>query len=194
MSFPPLILPAGPHSSLSQGPPVDNLLARLPDYAKDLKLNLQAVLGESSLTPAQRWGTALACAAATRHAELRADLELLTRAQVGDAVAEDALAAAALLGMNNVFYRFRHMVELEAYERLPARLRMNRLVRPAASKLDFELFALAVSAINGCASCVRAHEKTVREGGITEQQVVDAIRIAATLHGVAVALPTSLTP
>ncbi len=167
---------------------MDTLLTALPDYAKDLKLNLQSVLGETSLTPAQQWGTALACAAASRHPELRRVLESETRSRVGDAVVEDALAAAALLGMNNVFYRFRHMVGREDYERIPARLRMNRLVRPSTTRLDFELFSLAVSAINGCEACVKAHEKTVVEGGLTEAQVVDAIRVAATIHGVAVAL------
>jgi len=167
---------------------MQSLLSSLPDHAKDLKLNAQAVLGDSSLSSAQQWGTALACAAASRHAGLRSALEDETRARCGDAVVEDALAAAALLGMNNIFYRFRHIVGREDYERIPARLRMNRLVRPAGPKLDFELFALAVSAINGCESCVRAHEKTVVEGGLSEQQVVEAIRIAATIHGLAVAL------
>ncbi len=167
---------------------MDTLLASLPEHVKDLKLNLQSVLGETSLSPAQQWGTALACAAASRQSGLLTAIEVETRARVGDAVAEDALAAAALLGMNNIFYRFRHMIGREDYERIPARLRMNRLARPATSKLDFELFALAVSAINGCEACVKAHEKTVVDGGLSEQQVVDAIRIAATLHGVAVAL------
>jgi len=167
---------------------MEALLASIPDHAKDLKLNLQAVLGETSLTAAQQWGTALACAAASRNAPLRTVLDREARARVGDAVAEDALAAAAIMGMNNVFYRFRHMVGRDAYAQIPARLRMNRLARPAGSRLDFELFALAVSAINGCESCVRAHEKTVLEGGLTEQQVVDAVRIAATVHGVAVAM------
>lgn len=167
---------------------MDTLYARFPEYAKDLKLNLQSVLGDSSLTAAQQWGTALACAAASRHGALRAALESEVRARVGDGVAEDALAAAALLGMNNVFYRFRHMVGREDYQRIPARLRMNRLAKPATSRHDFELFSLAVSAINGCEACVKAHEKALVEGGLSEQQVVDAIRIAATMHGVAVAL------
>jgi len=167
---------------------MQSLLSSLPDHAKDLRLNAQAVLGDSLLSPAQQWGTALACAAASRHPALRSVIESETRDRCGEAVVEDALAAAALLGMNNIFYRFRHMVGREDYERIPARLRMNRLVRPAGPKVDFELFALAVSAVNGCESCVRAHEKTVVEGGLSEAQVVEAIRIAATIHGLAVAL------
>lgn len=168
--------------------PLEAIRERIPESAKDLKLNLQAVLGESTLSTAQRYGVALACAAASRSGPLRDALAAETRAQAGAEVEEDALAAAAIMGMNNVFYRFRHLIGKEGYGQLPARLRMNRLARPATSKVDFELFSLAVSAINGCESCVRAHEKTVLDGGLTEAQVHDAIRIAATIHGAAVAL------
>ena len=97
------------------------------------------------------------------------------------------------MGMNNVFYRFRHMIGKEVYGTKPARLRMNRLVKTAGSRTDFELYCLAVSAINGCGTCVIAHEKTVLEGGLTEDQVHDAVRIAATVHGAAVALEAADT-
>lgn len=164
---------------------LETLREALPEYAKDLKLNLQSVLGESSLTQAQRLGTALAVAAATRNLRLKDALEAETRDQAGPAVLEDALAAAALMGMTNIFYRFRHLVGKEDYTQLPARLRMNRLAKPAGDKLDFELFCLAVSAVNGCEMCVRAHEDALRKGGFTEAQIHDSIRIAATLHGLA---------
>jgi alkyl hydroperoxide reductase subunit D len=104
------------------------------------------------------------------------------------ATLEDAKAAAALMSMNNVYYRFRHMVGKPSYADKPARLRMNRLVKPATNKADFELFSLAVSAINGCENCVRAHEDTVTKHGLSEDQVNDAVRIAATIHAAAVAL------
>jgi alkyl hydroperoxide reductase subunit D len=164
------------------------LRERMPEAAKDLKLNLQAVLGESSLSVAQKYGVALASAIASRSGPLRAFLAVETRAQAGAEVEEDAVAAASLMGMNNILYRFRHMIGKDAYGQMPARLRMNRLARPAATKADFELFALAVSAIHGCESCVRAHEHSVLEAGLTETQVNDAIRIAATIHGAAMAL------
>ena len=92
------------------------------------------------------------------------------------------------MGMNNVYYRFRHLIGREVYSEKPARLRMNRIAKPAASKLDFELFCLAVSAINGCESCLKAHEKVVLAGGLSEDQVHDAVRLAAVIHGAAVAL------
>ena len=91
--------------------------------------------------------------------------------------------------MNNVYYRFRHMVGKESYGAKPARLRMNRIVQPKTSKATFELMCLA-SAINGCESCIRSHEHAVVEGGLTEDHVHDAVRIAATIRAAAVALPT----
>ncbi len=101
---------------------------------------------------------------------------------------EDAKAAASLMAMNNVYYRFRHIVGKESYGTKPARLRMNRLIKPATNKADFELFSLAVSAINNCEACVNSHEHAVLEGGLTEEHVHDAVRVAATLHAAAVAL------
>lgn len=163
----------------------------LPEWARDLKLNLQNVLGESSLSLAQRLGIALAVATATRRSDWAKALREEAEAQVGPAVVEDALAAAALMGMTNVFYRFRHLVGNEGYAQLPARLRMNRLAKPAGDKLDFELFCLAVSAVNACEACVRSHEAALLKGGMTEAQIHDAVRIAATIHGLACVLDRS---
>jgi alkyl hydroperoxide reductase subunit D len=167
---------------------VEDLRARIPDAAKDIKLNLAAVLSQGALTPAQRWGVAAASAIAARNPELREAVLADAREAVGDAVVEDARAAAALMAMNNVFYRFRHMIDKEGYAQKPARLRMNRLAQPATSKVDFELFSLAVSAINACETCVRAHEQAVLAGGLGEDHVHDAVRIASTIQAAAVAL------
>src|SRR5690606_26688387 len=103
------------------------------------RLNLQAVLQDSQLSLDQRWGVAVASAAAARNEPLRRALISEARGVVGEGVVEDALAAASLMAMNNVFYRFRHVVEKEAYRR-PARLRMTRIAKPATTKLDFELY------------------------------------------------------
>jgi alkyl hydroperoxide reductase subunit D len=167
---------------------LDELRDAIPDAARDLKLNLQAVLAESTLSPAQRWGTAVAAAVASRNALLRDAILTEARAATEAAVVDDAIAAAALMGMNNVYYRFRHLIGRDVYSEKPARLRMNRIAKPAASKVDFELFCLAVSAINGCESCIKAHEKTVLGGGLSEDQVHDAVRIASVVYGAAVAL------
>lgn len=161
---------------------------RLPEPAKDLRLNLQTVLEQGSLSAAQRWGVAVTSAITARHAPLTAAILEEAARQVDAATLADARAAAALMGMNNVFYRFRHMIGRAEYQAKPARLRMNRLAQAASSRADLELFSLAASAINGCESCLRAHERVVLEAGMTVDHVQDAIRIASTIHGVAVAL------
>ncbi len=167
---------------------IETIRNTIPELAKDIKLNLQSVLEGGSLTPVQRWGVAVASAAAARHAALRTAVVHDAREEIDAAVIEDALAAAVLMGMNNVYYRFRHLIGNPSYSEKPARLRMNRLAKPATNKTDFELFSLVVSAINGCEACMKAHEKVVLEGGVTEEQVHDAVRIASIIQGTAIAL------
>jgi alkyl hydroperoxide reductase subunit D len=164
------------------------LRADIPEPARDIRLNLQSVLAPGELTPAQRWGVAVASAAVARNARVQAAVIADARAEVDAAVIDDGLAAAALMAMNNVFYRFRHLCGNASYLQKPARLRMNRIAKPATSKLDFELFCLAASAIGGCGTCMEAHEKVVVAGGLSEDQVLEAIRIAATVNATAVAL------
>jgi alkyl hydroperoxide reductase subunit D len=169
-------------------PALDELRAALPEPARDTKLNLQSVLQPGTLTPAQRWGVAIASAVAARNATLREAVLADARGEASAEVIDDALAAASLMAMNNVYYRFRHMIGKESYAQLPARLRMQRIARPATNKADFELFCLAVSAINGCEMCVRSHEEAVLAGGLTPEHVHDAVRIAAVVHAAAVSL------
>lgn len=172
---------------------LEQLRAAIPDAAKDIRLNLQAVLRGGSLSEPQRWGVAAAAAVAARHPRLREAVLAAASTAAGAAVVEDARAAASLMAMNNVYYRFRHMVGKPIYGETPAGLRMNRLMQPATNRVDFELMSLAVSAINGCETCVRAHEKTVTDGGLTADQVNDAVRIAATIYAAAVALEAGET-
>jgi lipoyl-dependent peroxiredoxin subunit D len=167
---------------------IEQLAAEIVEPARDIKLNLQSVLAPGSLTPEQRWGVAIASAVASRNVRLQVAVIADARNEVAPAVVEDAIAAAAIMGMNNVYYRFRHMIGKPTYSDRPARLRMNRLVKPAGKKVDFELYALAASAVGGCESCMRSHEHVVVEGGVTEEEVHDAVRIAATIHGAAIAL------
>jgi lipoyl-dependent peroxiredoxin subunit D len=197
-------LPASASSTTTATPPASALEAlrgAIPEAAKDIRLNLQAVMEGGALSVTQRWLVALAAAYASRSPRLSAAIAADARAATGageageaagEAVIDDARAAAALMALNNVYYRFRHLVGKPGYSERPARLRMNRLARPAGSRVDLELACLAVSAINGCESCVRAHERTVLEGGLGEEHVHDAVRIAATIHAAAVALELEL--
>ena len=167
---------------------LDSIRDALPDYARDLKLNLANVLsvpGAPGLTERQIWSVALATAAASRNPAFTAALESLAAAYLDRAHRDAAHAAAAIMGMNNVYYRFTHLVEDPEYATLPARLRMNVIGNPGIAKADFELLSLAVSAINGCGACVAAHERQVRQQGLGREAVQSAVRIAATVHAVA---------
>lgn len=167
---------------------IEKLREALPDAAKDTRLNLQSVFQSSSLTVEQLWGTAVASAIATRNKEVAQAILADAQGKVDANVIEDAKAAASLMAMNNVYYRFRHMAGKESYSTKPARLRMNWIAKPLGNKVDFELFCLAVSAINGCEMCIRSHEEVVVKGGLSEDQVHDAVRVAATIQATAVSL------
>lgn len=160
----------------------------LPEYAKDLKLNLATLATEPSLTEQQRAGTFIACALASRN-------KTTTNAifnEFGPKLSPEALgaarAAAAIMGMNNIYYRFVHLSSAPDYKTLPAKLRMNIIGKPGVDKADFELWSLAVSAINGCGMCIDSHEKVLRTAGITTEQIQASVRIASVVHAVAAVL------
>lgn len=167
---------------------LDALRERIPEPAKDTRLNLSSVLQGGALDDKQRWGVALASAYATSNTALREAVLADAAAVVGEEVIDDAKAAAVLMAMNNVYYRFRHMSGKPTYSQKPARLRMNRIAQPRTDRVTFELMCLAVSAINGCEMCIQSHEHAVIQGGLTEDQVHDAARIAATIRAAEVAL------
>jgi alkyl hydroperoxide reductase subunit D len=167
---------------------IEALKDSLPDYAKDLKLNLSSLAGESLLTEQQRAGTFIACALAARNpATTRAVMASFAAVLSPEALAA-AKAAAAIMAMNNIYYRFTHLVGAPDYQTLPARLRMNAIAKPGVDKADFELWCLAVSAINGCGVCIDSHEKILRAGGLTAEQIQAGVRIAAVVHAVAATL------
>ena len=161
---------------------------RLPDYARDLKLNLGSLAAEPALGEVQRWGTFVASAIASRNAEVVDAVLADAREKLQPHEIAAAKTAAAIMGMNNVYYRFVHLVEKDEYRTLPAKLRMNAMANPGVAKQDFELWSLAVSAVNGCGMCITAHEKVLRDAGLTAEQVQAAVRIAAVVHAVAVTL------
>ncbi len=167
---------------------MDAVRDRIPDYARDLRLNLSSVLtpqGAPGLSESQLWMTALAAAIACRNAELARAVEAVAAGKLQPAQVEAARAAAAIMGMNNVYYRFLHLVEDDEYAKLPAKLRMNVLGSPGIDKMDFELISLAVSAVNGCGKCVASHERMLREHAIGREAVQSAVRIASVIHAVA---------
>ena len=170
---------------------LDAIFAEIPEVAKNLRLNLSAVLAGGTLAPSERWGVAIAVALASRSRRLAEALIASRPEEVTAKTVEDAVAAATLTSMSNVLYRFRHLVDKPSYDQKPTRLRMKRLTGPATTRAAFELFSLAVSVVNACAICVRSHEATLLEHGTTEDQIHDAVRIASVVHGAAVALDST---
>jgi lipoyl-dependent peroxiredoxin subunit D len=167
---------------------LQGLRDRLPEYAKDIKLNLGALAAETVLNEKQRAGTFIASALGARNAEVAGAIVAEFAPKLDAKELAAAQAAAAVMGMNNVYYRFLHLVENEEYGKLPARLRMNAIASHGIPKADFELWCLAVSAINGCGMCIESHEKVVRKDGMTAEQVQAAVRIAAVVNAAAAVL------
>lgn len=169
---------------------IDNLKEALPEYAKDLKLNLGSITRTTVLNEEQLWGTLLACAAATRNTQVLAEIG----AEAGDVLSTDAyraaLGAASIMGMNNVFYRGREFLG-GAYDDLRPGLRMNIIGNPGTERANFELWSFAVSAINGCVNCVASHEHTVRESGVDRETIFEALKAASIVAGVAQAITTA---
>ncbi|HET7394868.1 MAG TPA: carboxymuconolactone decarboxylase family protein [Gammaproteobacteria bacterium] len=167
------------------------LKSRLPEYAKDLRLNLESVLSEGGapgLNQKQIAIVALASAIAARNQDLTQALTAFASQHLDAVELDGARAAAAVMAMNNIYYRFTHLVGDPEYATLRANLRMSIMAKPGIGKNDFELASLAVSAINGCGTCMSSHEKVVREHGIGIQAVQSVVRIAAVIHAVAVTL------
>lgn len=167
---------------------LEDLRQTLPEYAKDLKLNLSTVLNQPELTPQQLWGTALACAHAVGNLDTLTTIAEEARTHLDDTAYNAAQAAAAVMGMNNVYYRFLHLASNDEYGSMRAGLRMNAIRTHGSDPVDFELWCLAVSAINGCGACVDSHERVVRQKGLGAEQVLAAIRVASVIHAVGAVL------
>jgi alkyl hydroperoxide reductase subunit D len=162
----------------------------VPAYAKDLKLNLSSVTAQTELTKQQIWGTAVASAVASRNPEMIDGILDEAAKHLSPQVIDAAKAAAAIMGMNNIYYRFHHLSKNEKYSTMPARLRKNIMRGHGTDPLDFELWCTAVSAINACGKCVDSHERVLREKGVSEEAIMAAIRIAAVIHGLATVFDT----
>ncbi|NRA29159.1 MAG: carboxymuconolactone decarboxylase family protein [Parvularculaceae bacterium] len=161
---------------------LDTLREQLPDYAKDIKLNLGNLASDQSLSEQQKWGTFLSCALAGRNLDVIKAIAAEAEDKLTPEAFRAAKAAAGIMAMNNVYYRFGHEVANDVYKTLPAKLRMTIIGNPGVEKVDFELWALAVSSINGCFMCVNAHEDVVRKGGLTTEQIQTSVRIAAVVQ------------
>ena len=157
----------------------------LPDYAKDLRLNIGSLLNDQTLGDQRKYGLLLACAHGAGYRPIVAAAEAEVEGKISGEVANAARAAAAVMAMNNVYYRFVHLCSNPEYGTLPARLRMNAIASHGIGKDDFELFSLAVSAMNGCGMCIDSHERVLQQHGVKPEAVQAAVRIAAVMKAVA---------
>ena len=157
----------------------------LPEYAKDLRLNLGSVLSDQLLGEQRKLGLLLACAHGSGYRPLVAATEAEVAGKLSPEAANAARGAAAVMAMNNVYYRFVHLASNPEYGKLPARLRMNFIGSPGIEKDEFELFSLAVSVMNGCGTCIDSHERLLQQHGVKSETVQAAARIGAIMKAVA---------
>ena len=164
---------------------LDALRDSLPAYAKDLSLNLSSLASETLLTDQQKWGCFVASAYAVGSgAVIKAINAAATEGGLSAEAATAAKAAAAIMGMNNVYYRSLHLLQNQEYRTLPARLRMTVIGNPGVDKTDFELWCTAVSAVNGCGMCLDAHEEELKKRGVPNTAIQASFRIAAVVNAV----------
>jgi alkyl hydroperoxide reductase subunit D len=157
----------------------------LPDYAKDLRLNLGSLLSDQTLGDQRKYGLLLSCAHGSAYKPIVEAAEAECAGKLSPEAANAARAAAAIMAMNNVYYRFVHLVSNPEYGTLPAKLRMNVIGNPGIDKADFELFCLAVSAMNGCGMCIDSHEKVLKQHGVGSDVIQAGARVGSVVKAVA---------
>jgi alkyl hydroperoxide reductase subunit D len=176
---------------------VPALKEALPAYAKDIRLNLDSTIGVSTLPEQRLWGTVLATAIASRGARVLLELAREAKEHLSEQAFDAARSAAAVMAMNNIYYRSKHLLTDEGetgYADIPARLRMQVIgTHGGVDPADFEFWCLAVSAVNGCGGCLASHERALRELGVGRDQIHEALRIASVVHAVSVTLEAEET-
>ncbi len=165
---------------------IQALSAQLPAYAKDIGTNLAVLAGETVLSDQAKWGCFVASACAVGEPETLRRVTIAAReAGLADEAFAAARTAAAMMAMNNVYFRALHLMAAPEYRSLPSKLRMNRLAHhPGVETVDYELWCVAVSAINACGACLDSHEAELRTRGVQPLQIQAALRIAAVIHAV----------
>jgi alkyl hydroperoxide reductase subunit D len=170
---------------------LDTIVKSDSRYIKDLRINFKNVISSPNLTAKEAYLTALAIAVNEKNEVLKSVFSKLAEAN-GSSLQEigEVFSCASLLATNNVFYRFKHFIKSsnEAYQNMPAGIKMNIMVNPVIGKELFELISLAVSAVNGCEQCVNSHEAAVRNAGVSEQKIFDIIRLASVIRGLSIVI------
>ena len=161
---------------------LENIRESLPEYTKDLKLNLSTVMTQIELTPKQAWGTALTCAIVCKNPSIIDAVEADAKLHLTEEEVVAAKTAASLMAMTNIYYRFNHLANDSEFAKMPARLRMNALRSHGTDQINFELWCTAASSITGCEMCVTSHCNQLKEHGVSRETILAAIRIAAVIN------------
>ena len=170
---------------------IETLRNKLPDFAKDIRLNLSTLftnIAQTGLSESQFYGLSLAVAYSLKNKELIESIIEEGQDYLHTEIKEAAKIAATLMAMNNIYYRAIHLAENGELRTMPANLRMNAMLNPGVDKIDFELFSLAVSAINGCGMCIQAHVKQLEHHEVDKKAIQSSLRIAASLNALVVGL------
>ena len=163
----------------------ENLKEIIGEHSKDTKLNLGSILKETGapgLDQTQILGTALACAYSIGDGDLVSAIKEYAGEHLSVEEDQGAQTAAIMMGMNNIYYRFVHLVEDETYGTIPAKLRMTAIGNPGIEKVNFELYSLAISALSGCGMCINAHVDVLKKVGFSDEAIQSAVRIAAVIN------------
>lgn len=164
---------------------IEQLKNKLPDFAKDIKLNLANVLteeGAPDLKQKQIYHIAISVAFTLKNAFVINAILNESNTILSEGEINAAKSAATIMAMNNIYYRFAHLVADKSFLTMPAKLRMNVIGNPGIAKIDFELSCLAVSAINGCGMCLDAHANELVKAGVSKLAIQSAVRIASVLN------------
>lgn len=166
---------------------LEELKALMPEYARDVKINVGTLLSQENqvLTAKQIFGAALTSAYATKQKTLMRVLENESQTILSEVEIKAVKTAASLMGMNNIYYRFLHISHDKEYGQMPAGLRMQGIANHGIDKIDFEIFSLAASVVNGCGMCIDAHANQLVKQGISKMQIQMVAKIAAVINSVA---------
>jgi alkyl hydroperoxide reductase subunit D len=162
----------------------------IPDYAKDIRLNIDGTIARSSLAGNDAVGVALAAAFAAKSRKI---IDIISASGVLSEEEKNAvLTASALMGMNNVWYPYVEMTEDADLKSQPAQLRMNAYAtNGGVDKRRFEMYALSASIIGKCQFCIKSHFDLLKHEGMSSQQLRDVGRIAAVINAAAQVIAAS---
>ena len=166
---------------------VSNIKQAIPDYAKDLRINLENIFNPENsfgLSEKQVFGTALSVAWACKNSFLSGEIQESSQNILSDQDKEGIKTAVSLMGMNNVYYRSLHLCEDAELSKRPAGLRMMMMKSHGLDQLDFEIYALAVSCLSGCGMCIKSHVAKLKQESLALSAIQQVIKIAAVIQGI----------